>query len=43
MMNKRIREKSRCANCMANKLKFLKQRFDKKNSWNNINHKISIY
>ena len=40
MRNKVIRDKSRCANCMSHKSRFLKQRFNKKSSWDNINPQI---
>ena len=43
MMNKVIRDKSRCACCMSDKSIFLKQRFNKKSSGNNINPKLFIY
>ena len=43
MTNKVIRDKSRCVNCISYKSRFLKQRFNKKSSWNNINHKIFIH
>ena len=36
MMNKVTRDKSRCGNCMADKSRFLKQKFNKTSSWNNI-------
>ena len=42
MMNKVIRDKSRCANCMSDKSRFLKQRYNKKSSGNNINPKLFI-
>ena len=32
IMNKVIRDKSRCASCMTDKSRFLKQRFNKKSS-----------
>ena len=41
--NKVIRDRSRCANCMADKSKFLKQRYNKKSGWNNINPKLFVY
>ena len=41
MMNKAIRDKSRCANFMSDKSRFLKQRFNEKSSWNNINLNFS--
>ena len=34
--NKVVREKSRCANCMSDKSKFLQQKSNNKRSWNNI-------
>ena len=43
MMNKVTRDKSRCANCMADKSRFLKQKHNKKSSWNDINPKIFIH
>ena len=43
MTNKVIREKSKCANCMVDKLRFLKQKPNKKTRWNNINPIASIY
>ena len=43
MMNKVIRDKSRCACCMSDKSRFLKQRFNEKSSGNNINPKFFIY
>ena len=42
MMNKVIREKSICAYCMADKSRFLEQKFNKKNVGNNIYHKSFI-
>ena len=36
MRNKTIREKSRCANSMSDKSRFLKQEHNKKSGWNNI-------
>ena len=39
--NKVIRQKSRCANCMANKLLFFKQQ--SKKDWNIIISKLFIY
>ena len=41
MMNKVIINKSRCANCISDKSRFLKQRFNEKSSWNNINLNFS--
>ena len=43
MMNKVIRGKSKCANCMSDKSRFLKQRYNKKSSGNNIHPKLFIY
>ena len=43
MKNKVIRDKSRYANCMADKSRFLKQKHHKKNDWDNINHKFFMY
>ena len=43
MMNKVIRDKSRCACCMSDKSRFLKQMFNEKSSGNNINPKLFIY
>ena len=43
MKNKIIRNKSRCANCNADKSRFLKQKLHKKSSWNNINPKSFIH
>ena len=37
-----IREESRCANCMSDKSRYLKQKFNKKSSQNNINPKVFI-
>ena len=36
MTYKVVREKLRCANCMVDQSRFLKQKFNKKNGWNNI-------
>ena len=41
--NKVIRQKSRFANCMVDKSRFLKQKHNKKSCWNNINPKLFIY
>ena len=43
MRNKVIRDKSRCANCMSDKSRFVKQRHNKKSSWNSTNPKLFIY
>ena len=39
--NKVIRQKSRCANCMANKWLFLKK--ESKSEWSNIITKLLVY
>ena len=39
--NKMIRQKSRCANCRANKSLFLKK--ESKSEWNNIIYKLLVY
>lgn len=36
MTNKLIRHKSRCADCLSDKLRYLKQKPNKKSSCNNI-------
>ena len=41
--NKVIREESRCANCMSDKARFLKQKNNRKSSWNNVNPNFFIY
>ena len=43
MTNKVIREASRCANCMVDKSRFLKQKPNKKSNLNKINPKLFIY
>ena len=43
MTNKVIRDKSICANCMADKSRFLKQKFNKKSRGNNINPKLFVH
>ena len=43
MANKVIRAKSRCANCMSDKSRFLKQEPNKKSGWNNVNPKLYVY
>ena len=43
MTNKVVREKSRCANCMSDKSRSLKQRPNKKSNSNRINPKLFIY
>ena len=42
MKNKVIRERSRCANCISDKSRFLKQKPNKKD-WNKTNPKLFIY
>ena len=42
MKNKVTREKSRCANCISDKSRFLKQKPNKKD-WNKTNPKLFIY
>ena len=42
MTNKVIRQKLRCANCMSDKSRFLKQKSNK-SGWSNINPKLFIY
>ena len=43
MTHKVIREASRSAKCMVYKSRFLKQRPNKKSSWNNTNLKLFMY
>ena len=43
MTNKIVRVKSRYANCMSDKSRFLKQKYNKKSSWNNVNPKLFVY
>ena len=43
MTNKVVRVKSRCANCMSEKSRLLKQKSNKKSSWNNVNPKLFVY
>ena len=43
MTNKVRREKSICPNCVADKSRFLKQRFNKKTGLDKINPKFFIY
>ena len=43
MANKAIRGKWRCTNCMVDKSRLLKQKYNKKSGFNNINPKIFIY
>ena len=40
MANKEVREKSRYANCMVDKSRFLKQKRNKKRGQNDINPKL---
>ena len=37
MTNKVVKEKSRCAKCVSDKSRFLKQKSNKKSGCNNIN------
>ena len=37
MTNKVVVEKPRCANCISDKSRFLKQKSNKNSSWNNVN------
>ena len=41
MTNKVVRVK--CANCMSEKSRLLKQKSNKKSSWNNVNPKLFVY
>ena len=43
MTNKVVRQSSKCANCVANKSRFLKQKSNKKTGWDKINPKLFIY
>ena len=43
MANKEVREKSRYANCMVDKSRFLKQKRNKKRDQNDINPKLFIH
>ena len=43
MTSKVIRQASKCANCVVEKSRFLKQKFNKKNGWDKINPKSFIY
>ena len=43
MKIKKVRQKSRCANCMVDKSRFLKQKHNKKSIWNNINSTLFVY
>ena len=43
MRNKIIKQKSRCVNCMFDKSRFFKQKYNKKTGWNNINTKLLLY
>ena len=43
MTDKAIRHKSRCANCMVDESRFLKQNSNKKAGWNKINPKLFVY
>ena len=43
MTNKVIRKSSKCANCVAEKSRFLKQKSNKKTGRDKINRKFFIY
>ena len=43
MTNKIIRQTSKCANCVAKKSRFFKQKSNKKTTWNKIDPKFFIY
>ena len=43
MTNKVIRQVSKCANCVAEKSRFLIQKSNKRTGWDKINHKLFIY
>ena len=42
MTNKVVGDKSRCASCMSDKSRFLKQKYNKKSGCNIINTKLLI-
>ena len=42
MTNKVVRQSSKCANCVAEKSRFLKQRSNTKTGWNKINSNFFI-
>ena len=42
MTNKVVRQSSKCANCVAKKSKFLKQKSNNKSNLNKINPKLFI-
>ena len=43
MLNRAIRQTSRCANCAVEKSRFLKQKSNEKTGWHKINPKLFIY
>ena len=43
MLNEVIRDKSRCANCMSDKSRFLKQKHNKNSGWNNIKRRLFVH
>ena len=43
MANEVVRQVSKCANCVAEKSRFLKLKHNKKAGWNKINPKLLIY
>ena len=43
LTNKIVRHTSKCANCVAEKSRFLKQKSNRKTGWNKINPKLLIY
>ena len=43
MTNRVLRQASKCATCVAEKSRFLKQKLNKKSGWNNINPKLFVY
>ena len=43
MANEVVRQASKCANCVAQKSRFLKLKHNKKTGWNKINPKLLIY
>ena len=43
MTNKVVTQASNCANCVAEKSRFLKQKSNKKTAWNKMNPKLLVY
>ena len=43
MTNKVVRQSFKCANCVAEKSRFLKPKSNKKTGWDRINPKFFIY